>query len=248
MWDERICARRTGPKPCVRPWLARLLAVLAAVWLAAGLWLCIDALDGQLIFPIEIFALLVLLESVIAIALARSGLSRAPRLRLVQAGALAFVSLLILSHWDLGEALLALLFAAAFALDGVTRIVTAWHVRFPGWRPTILGGALLLVLAVTVATSNEGKSPQAVARRRVATGQHYPGRLPVRLGRGGLPRAAEPRKAGHTAMQYAGRGHRYLEMAVFTRQQPCGEFYGPARFRCPAQPATQPGLETRKSL
>ena len=29
MWDERICARRTGPKPCVRPWLARLLAVLA---------------------------------------------------------------------------------------------------------------------------------------------------------------------------------------------------------------------------
>lgn len=129
----------------------RLLAVLAAVWLASGLWLCIDALDGQLVFPIEIFALLVLLESVIAIALARSGLSRAPRLRLVQAGALAFVSLLILSHWDLGEALLALLFAAAFALDGVTRIVTAWHVRFPGWRPTILGGALLLVLAVTVA-------------------------------------------------------------------------------------------------
>ncbi|MFO1071724.1 MAG: hypothetical protein U1E17_03295 [Geminicoccaceae bacterium] len=50
----------------------RLLAVLAAVWLASGLWLCIDALDGQLVFPIEIFALLVLLESVIAIALARA--------------------------------------------------------------------------------------------------------------------------------------------------------------------------------
>ena len=128
-----------------------LLAALGITWLAAGVWLCIDALDGVLYFPLEIFALLVLLESLIALTLARSGLSRAPRLRLIQASALALIALLILSPWSLGKMVLALLLAAAFALDGATRIVTAWHVRFPGWRVTLLGGVLLIVLAITVA-------------------------------------------------------------------------------------------------
>ena len=127
----------------------RLLLAVGIAWLAAGVWLCIDAIDGELVFPLEAFALLVLLESVVALALARSGLSLAPRLRLIQAGALAVVAILILSPWDLGDILIAFLLAAAFAVDGVTRMVTAWYVRFPGWRVYLASGALLLGLAVT---------------------------------------------------------------------------------------------------
>ena len=51
------------------------LVVIGVVWLAAGLFLCIDAIDGTLIFPLEGFALLVLLECLVAFSLARSGLS-----------------------------------------------------------------------------------------------------------------------------------------------------------------------------
>ena len=127
----------------------RLLVVIGAVWLVAGLFLCIDAIDGTLTFPLEGFAVLVLLECLVAVSLASSGLSLAPKLRLVQAAALALVAVLILSPWDLGDIVIALVLATAFAVDGVTRMVTAWHVRFPGWQATVLGGALMVMLAVT---------------------------------------------------------------------------------------------------
>ena len=126
------------------------LMVIGVVWLAAGIFLCIDALDGKLVFPLETFALLVLLECLVAFSLARSGLSLAPRLRLIQAAALAVVAILILSPWDLGDVLIAISLAAAFAVDGLARMVTAWYVRFPGWQVTLSGGALLLLLAVTL--------------------------------------------------------------------------------------------------
>ena len=96
----------------------RLLVVIGVVWLVAGLFLCIDAIDGTLTFPLEGFALLVLLECLVAFSLARSGLSLAPKLRLVQAAALALVAVLILSPWDLGDIVIALVLAAAFAVDG----------------------------------------------------------------------------------------------------------------------------------
>ncbi len=130
-----------------RRWV--LLIVTGPVWLAAGTFLCVDALDGRLIFPLESFALLVLLECLMALSLAGSGLSLAPRLRFIQATALAVVAILILSPWDLGDVLIAISLAVAFAVDGLTRMVTAWYVRFPGWQLTLAGGALLLVLAVT---------------------------------------------------------------------------------------------------
>ncbi|MGD9507775.1 MAG: DUF308 domain-containing protein [Geminicoccaceae bacterium] len=128
----------------------RLLVVLGIVWLVAGTILGIDALDGRLTFPLESFALLVLLECLVALSLARSGLSLAPRLRLLQAVALAVVAILILSPRDVGDVLIAFGLAAAFAVDGLTRMVTAWYVRFPGWQVTFGGGALLLLLAVTL--------------------------------------------------------------------------------------------------
>lgn len=128
-----------------------LLAMLGVSWLVAGVFLCIDALDGELIFPLEAFAMLVLLECLTAFSLASSGLSLAPKLRFIQAAAMAVVAALILSPWDLGDVVIALVLATAFAVDGVTRMVTAWHVRFPGWQLTMLGGGLLVLLAVTVA-------------------------------------------------------------------------------------------------
>ena len=128
-----------------------LLAVIGVTWLVAGVFLCIDALDGKLVFPLEAFAMLVLLECLVAFSLASSGLSLAPKLRFIQAAALAVVAVLILSPWDLGNIVIALVLTTAFAIDGVTRMVTAWHVRFPGWQLTMLGGALLVMLAVTVA-------------------------------------------------------------------------------------------------
>ena len=126
-----------------------LLVVLGVAWLVAGIFLCIDAIDGKLVFPLESFALLVLLECLVAFSLARSGLSLAPKLRLIQAASLAVVALLILSPWDLGDVLIAVSLAMAFAIDGLTRIVTAWYVRFPSWQVTLLGGLLLLAIAVT---------------------------------------------------------------------------------------------------
>ena len=112
--------------------------VIGVVWLVAGASSsCIDAIDGRLTFPLEAFALLVLLECLVAFSLARSGLSLAPRLRLIQAAALAVVAILILSPWDLGDVLIAFGLAAAFAVDGLTRMVTAWYVRFPGWQVTL---------------------------------------------------------------------------------------------------------------
>lgn len=130
-----------------RRWV--LLVMLGLVWLVAGIFLCIDAIDGKLVFPLETFAVLVLLECLVSLSLAGSGLSLAPKLRLIQAVALAAVALLILSPRDDGDAVIAFLLAGAFAVDGVTRIVTAWYVRFPSWQVTLAGGLLLVLLAVT---------------------------------------------------------------------------------------------------
>jgi hypothetical protein len=130
-----------------RRWL--LLVVIGVAWLVAGAVLGVDALDGRLTFPLETFALLVLLQCLLALSLARSGLSLAPRLRFAQAAALAVIAILILSPWDLGDVLIAISLAVAFAVDGLARMVTAWYVRFPGWRVTVAGGALMLVVAVT---------------------------------------------------------------------------------------------------
>ncbi len=102
-----------------------LLVVTGLVWLVARTFLCADALDGRLIFPLESFALLVLLECLMALSLAGSGLSLAPRLRFIQAAALAVIAALILSPWDLGDVLIAISLAVAFTIDGLTRMVTA---------------------------------------------------------------------------------------------------------------------------
>ena len=111
----------------------------------ASLLLCVAAFTARAATPEETAATLVVYNSSDP-----TSTSLAPRLRLIQAGALAVVAILILSPWDLGDILIAFLLAAAFAVDGVTRMVTAWYVRFPGWRVYLASGALLLGLATLV--------------------------------------------------------------------------------------------------
>ena len=123
------------------------LMVIGVVWLAAGIFLCIDALDGKLVFPLETFALLVLLECLVAFSLASSGLSLAPRLRLIQAAALAVVAVLILSPWDLGDVLIAIVARHSVRGrwadphgDGLARPFSGLAGHPAGWCPAAAAG------------------------------------------------------------------------------------------------------------
>ena len=126
-----------------------VLVVIGAVWLVAGLFLVHRRDRRHADFPARVVR--------------GAGAARMPRgiqpcqqravagaeAASVQASALALVAILILSPWDLGDILIALGARHSVRGGGLTRMVTAWYVRFPGWQVTLCGGALMLLLAVT---------------------------------------------------------------------------------------------------
>ncbi|WP_159716302.1 HdeD family acid-resistance protein [Geminicoccus flavidas] len=125
-------------------------AGLGLVWLAAGIFIFVDALDGMLYFPLRPFGWLLVAEGSLSVLLALTRIAVHPPLRLARGLLVLLAGLLIVSPWHLHDFILALVFGLFLLADGVFRIASAWVVRFPGWRLALAGGVAEFLLGVFV--------------------------------------------------------------------------------------------------
>ena len=126
----------------------RSLSFVGVVWLVAGIFVFIDALDGALLFPISLFASLLVVEGICTLLAASVGVGGQRVLRQVKALAVLVVAGLIFAGAHEGNFILSMLFGALFLLDGALQCASAYVVRFRRWRAVATGGALEMVLAV----------------------------------------------------------------------------------------------------
>ncbi|MCA1323068.1 HdeD family acid-resistance protein [Herbaspirillum sp. alder98] len=125
-----------------------VLATAGVVWGAIGVSLMIDALDGVLNFPLQLFGYLLLVESLVTLVVANSGIGAQKTLRYVKGGLFLLISILIISPHHASGMVLAMLFGAAFAIGGGLQITSAALVRFPRWRMAVAGGGVQILLAI----------------------------------------------------------------------------------------------------
>jgi len=118
------------------------------VTLTAGVVLFIDALDGALFFPIELFASLLLFEGGATLMVAHSGMGGQRILRYVKGAAFSLAAVLILAGNHDGNFLLSIIFGLLFLFDGALQIASAVVVRYQRWRPALWGGIVEIVLAL----------------------------------------------------------------------------------------------------
>ncbi len=127
---------------------AYLLGILGFVWLIMGLIIFIDALDGVRYFPLMLFGILLLIESVITLSVASSGVGAQKAVLYFKGGGFFLISLLILSNDTISNMLLAFILGMAYFVMGVLQIASAWVVRFPNWRTALGVGVAKIAFAI----------------------------------------------------------------------------------------------------
>ena len=117
-------------------------------WMLAGLAIFVDGLDDAWDFPMRFFGGMLLLEALVSLAAAAGGIAIYPWIRYARGIAMLVIALLIIMPWRIDDFALAILFGLFFAADGLFRIASAWVVRFPGWRASLGGGFVQLLIAI----------------------------------------------------------------------------------------------------
>ncbi|WP_443114229.1 HdeD family acid-resistance protein [Herbaspirillum seropedicae] len=125
-----------------------VLALAGLSWGAIGVSLAIDALDGVLNFPLTLFGYLLLLESLVTLWVANSGIGAQKTLRYVKGALFLLIAVLVITQHQASNMALAMLFGIAFAIGGALQITSALVVRFPRWRTALVGGGVQILLAI----------------------------------------------------------------------------------------------------
>jgi uncharacterized membrane protein HdeD (DUF308 family) len=119
---------------------SRALMTLGAIWIVAGVFVFIDALDNALYFPIDVFAYLFLAEGVATLAVAGTGVGGQRLLRHVKGIAVIVAACLILAGHHHGNFILSMIFGSLFMVDGLLQCASAYVVRYRRWRVTLTLG------------------------------------------------------------------------------------------------------------
>src|SRR5262245_11032656 len=121
---------------------------LGFAFVLAGLVLLVDSLGSYGYFPVKIFAGLLVVTGVCALAMAAA--SPGP-IRIGRTGeGIVFVlaaSLVMAGHQ--GDFWLAMILGTVFALDGVLQCLSAVIVRYPRWRVALVGGLCEIAIAIS---------------------------------------------------------------------------------------------------
>lgn len=123
------------------------LGLVGIVWGAMGLGVMIDGLDGELYFPLRAFGLMLLLESIVTLSVAASGVGTQRAVLYFKGGICFFVAVLILADKVYSNLLLAIIFGFTYFVIGLLTITSAWVVRFPHWRTSLISGGAQVVFA-----------------------------------------------------------------------------------------------------
>ena len=123
------------------------LALVGLLWAALGVAIFIDALDGDVYFPVHVFGYLLIVEAVVTLVATTSNLGTQTVLRKSRGVLFLVIGLLMIDPRRTAEFILALLFGLAIGVDGLLRVSAAWVVRFPGWVASLVMGLLEIVFA-----------------------------------------------------------------------------------------------------
>lgn len=127
---------------------AKYLLVIGMLWGVLGVSIFIDGLDGVTYFPLRTFGALLLLESLVTLSIASSGVGAQKTVLYFKGGIFCFVAILILSDKPYSNLLLAIVFGFAFFVIGLFVISSAWVVRYPLWKNAILSGISQILFAI----------------------------------------------------------------------------------------------------
>jgi uncharacterized membrane protein HdeD (DUF308 family) len=141
----RLALLLLGPEFIRARW--HVLALIGALWGALGVGIFIDALDGDVYFPVHVFGYLLILEALVTLIATTSNLGTQTVLRKSRGALFLVVGLLMVSPYRSASFILALLFGLTIGVDGLLRMSAAWVVRFPGWQASLLMGLLELGFA-----------------------------------------------------------------------------------------------------
>ncbi|WP_455777293.1 HdeD family acid-resistance protein, partial [Burkholderia stabilis] len=126
----------------------RGLTVLGWLWVVAGVVIFVDALDGALHFPIELFAWLFLIEGLATLAVAGSGVGGQRILRYVKGIVVVVAAGLVFAGHHHGHFLLSMIFGTLFLVDGLLQCTSAWMVRYRRWNVAFAWGVVEILLAI----------------------------------------------------------------------------------------------------
>jgi uncharacterized membrane protein HdeD (DUF308 family) len=141
----RLALLLLGPEFIRSRW--QVLALIGSLWAALGVGIFIDALDGDVYFPVHVFGYLLILEALVTLIATTSNLGTQTVLRKSRGALFLIVGLLMVSPYRSASFILALLFGLSIGIDGMLRTSAAWVVRFPGWQASLLIGLLELGFA-----------------------------------------------------------------------------------------------------
>ena len=141
----RLALLLLGPDFIRARW--RVLAAIGVLWAALGVAIFIDALDGDVWFPVRVFGYLLILEALVTLVATTSHLGTQTVLRKSRGVVFLILGILMIDPHRSAEFILALLFGVVVGVDGVLRVSAAWVVRFPGWRASLFMGVLELIFA-----------------------------------------------------------------------------------------------------
>ncbi|MDQ0505085.1 HdeD family acid-resistance protein [Xanthobacter agilis] len=140
-----------GARALRRRWWG--LFIVAMVLLALAVLILADMVDGVVSVTTEMFGYVFLFEGLLGLFIALGSPNMAGRIfGLARSALLVTLGVLIADlpfHNDLA---VAILFAIAFAVDGVARIASSAVIRFPRWRIMVAIGIAEMVLALFVVT------------------------------------------------------------------------------------------------
>ncbi len=126
---------------------AKYLWISGLLWGIAGVLIFIDGFDGQTYFPLKTFGIVLLLESLITLSVAASGIGAQKAVLYFKGGVFFFVSLIMLVDARYSNILLSVIFGFSYFVIGLFVIASAWVVRFPRWRASLIMGCLQIAFA-----------------------------------------------------------------------------------------------------
>lgn len=127
---------------------ARAIFWIGVVWVAAGLFVFVDGLDGASYFPITFFAWLFLAEGLATLAVAWTGVGGQRVLRYMKGFAVVAASILIFAGHHHGNFILSMIFGTLFLVDGLLQCISAWIVRYRRWKIALSWGVVELLIAI----------------------------------------------------------------------------------------------------
>ncbi|AIN20122.1 putative membrane protein [Yersinia rochesterensis] len=126
---------------------SKYLWFIGFLWGIAGSLIFIDGLDGQLYFPLKTFGFFLILESLITLSVASSGVGSQKAVLYFKGGIFFFSAVIIILNQTYSNLLLSIIFGFAYFIIGLFVGVSAWVVRFPHWRTAAFYGLVQIIFA-----------------------------------------------------------------------------------------------------